>query len=159
MHGYVFIIVKNSGINFSNEDIEEISSDVFLTLWKNKDKLFLEKEIKPYIAGITKNLILNKRRKNKDNTENIEEFKNNLYRENDTYIEIEENEKINILTNKLDSLKEEDRKIFIYYYYQSYTIKDISKKLNISEIKVKSRLSRIRKKLRKELERRGYSYE
>ena len=37
--GYVFIIIKNSGYLFSNEDIEEIASDVFLAVWKNKEKL------------------------------------------------------------------------------------------------------------------------
>ena len=37
-------------------------------------------------------------------------------------------------------------------------ITEISKKLNISEFNVKSRLYRIRKKLKKELEKGGYSY-
>ena len=60
---------------------------------------------------------------------------------------------------ELKNMKEEDRKIFKSYYYSSKKIKDISKELNISEIKVKSRLSRIRKKLKKELEKRGYGYE
>ncbi len=36
--GYVYTIIKNSGYSFNNEDIEEISSDVFLTIWKNKEK-------------------------------------------------------------------------------------------------------------------------
>ena len=48
-------------------------------------------------------------------------------------------------------MKEEDKNIFTYYYYQSKSIKDISGLLKISQIKVKSRLSRIRKKLKKEL--------
>lgn len=33
MLGYVYIIIKNSGYLFSNEDVEEIASDVFLTIW------------------------------------------------------------------------------------------------------------------------------
>ena len=70
----------------------------------------------------------------------------------------EENEKINILTNELKKMKEEDKNIFTYYYYQSKSIKDISSLLKISQIKVKSRLSRIRKKLKNELEKRGYGY-
>ena len=39
LHGYIFIIIKNSGYLLSNEDIEEIASDVFLVIWKNKEKL------------------------------------------------------------------------------------------------------------------------
>lgn len=159
LRGYIFIIIKNSGYLFSNEDIEEIASDVFLVIWKNKEKLDINKEIAPYIAGITKKLILKRKNNIKNNNENIEEYENFLYeKNNDIHIKIEENEKINILTNELTKMKEEDKNIFIYYYYQSKSIKDISNLLNVSQIKVKSRLSRIRKKLKNELEKRGYGY-
>lgn len=159
MRGYVYIIIKNNESTFSNEDIEEIASDVFLTIWKNKEKLDINKEIAPYIAGITRNLILKKKRKVKGNVEDIEDLQNYLYEEIDvTHKQIEENEKINILNNLLSKMKEEDKNIFTYYYYKSKKIKEISIMMGISEIKVKSRLSRIRKKLKKELEKRGYSY-
>ena len=154
------MIIKNSGYLFSNEDIEEIASDVFLVIWKNKEKLDINKEIAPYIAGTTKKLILKRKSNVKNNGENIEEYENSLYEKNsDIHIKIEENEKINILTNELTKMKEEDKNIFTYYYYQSKSINDISSVLKISQIKVKSRLSRIRKKLKKELEKRGYGYE
>ena len=154
------MIIKNSGYLFSNEDIEEIASDVFLAVWKNKEKLDINKEITPYMAGVTKNLILKKKNNIKNENENIEEFKNVLYEKNNNiHNQIEESEKITILTKELTKMKEEDKKIFTYYYYQSKSIKDISGLLKISQIKVKSRLSRIRKKLKNELEKRGYGYE
>ena len=160
LHGYIFIIIKNSGYLFSNEDIEEIASDVFLAVWKNKEKLDINKEITPYMAGVTKNLILKKKNNIKNENENIEEFKNVLYEKNSNiHNQIEESEKITILTKELTKMKEEDKKIFTYYYYQSKSIKDISNLLKISQIKVKSRLSRVRKKLKNELEKRGYGYE
>ena len=153
------MIIKNSGYLFDDEDIEEIASDVFLVIWKNKEKLDINKEIAPYIAGITKKLILKRKNNIKNNNENIEEYENLLYeKNNDIHIKTEENEKINILTNELKKMKEEDKNIFTYYYYQSKSIKDISGLLKISQIKVKSRLSRIRKKLKNELEKRGYGY-
>ena len=100
LHGYIFMIIKNSGYLFSNEDIEEIASDVFLVIWKNKEKLDINKEITPYIAGITKKLILKRKSDVKNNDENIEEYENFLYGKNsDINIKIEENEKINILKN------------------------------------------------------------
>ena len=154
------MIIKNSGYLFSNEDIEEIASDVFLVIWKNKERLDINKEIAPYIAGTTKKLILKRKNNIKNNNENIEEYENFLYGKNsDIHIKIEENEKINILTNELTKMKEEDKNIFTYYYYHSKSIKDISSLLKISQIIVKSRLSRIRKKLKNELEKRGYGYE
>ena len=157
--GYVFIIIKNSKYNFNNEDIEEIASDVFLVIWQNQKKLDINKEIKPYIAGITKNLILKKQRMITNQNLDIEILEKSIQDNTDTYNKTEENEKTRIIMEELDKMKEEDKNIFMSYYYFSKKIKDISKELKISEIKVKSRLSRIRKKLKKELEKRGYGYE
>lgn len=75
LHGYIFMIIKNSGCVFNNEDIEEIASDVFLVIWKNKERLDINKEIAPYIAGTTKKLILKRKNNIKNNNENIENMK------------------------------------------------------------------------------------
>ena len=157
--GYVFVIIKNSKYNFNDEDIEEIASDVFLVIWQNRNKLDINKEIKPYIAGITKNLIMKKQRTITNQNLNIEILERTIHDNIDVYYTTEEKEKTTIIMEELEKMKDEDKKIFMSYYYLSKKIKDISKELNISEIKVKSRLSRIRKKLKKELEKRGYGYE
>lgn len=157
--GYVFVIIRNSKYNFSSEDIEEIASDVFLVIWQNRNKLDINKEIKPYIAGITKNLISKKQRSITNQNLNIEILEKTIPNNIDVYSTAVEKEKTTIIMEVLENIKEEDRKIFMNYYYHSKKIKDISRELNISEIKVKSRLSRIRKKLKKELEKRGYGYE
>lgn len=86
----------------------------------------------------------------------IEIIEKTIHDNIDVYYETEEREKTSIIMGELEKMKEEDKKIFISYYYFSKKIKDISKEFNISEVKVKSRLSRIRKKLKKELEKRGY---
>lgn len=153
------VILKNNQYNFEEEDIEEIASDVFFTIWKNQKKLDWNKEIAPYMAGVTKKLILKKQRNKKNSNLNIDNLENSLYEDVDIYNQTEENEKSNIMIQELMKMKIEDRNIFTEYYYHSKKIKEISKQLNISEIKVKSRLSRIRKKLKKELEKKGYSYE
>lgn len=97
MLGYVFVIIKNSKYNFSNEDIEEIASDVFLALWKNQDKLDIDKEIASYIAGVTKNLILKKQRDMKNSNINIEDLENALYDNTNIPNQTEENEKSSIV--------------------------------------------------------------
>ena len=38
-NNYIYKIIKNKYNNFSDEDIEEIILDVFLTLWNNQNKL------------------------------------------------------------------------------------------------------------------------
>lgn len=147
---YIYTIIKNSANTMVQEDIEEIISDVFLTLWNNREKLDIEKELSPYIAGITKNLIKKKYRNNKT-YENIEDYEEKLISlENiDLYSEEEEqNEKI---IRQLDLLKPEEQKIFMMFYYDDKKIKEIAKDLEITQSKVKMKLHRIRKKLKQNL--------
>lgn len=57
----------------------------------------------------------------------------------------------------VNNMKQEDKDIFILYYYNSRTMKEIANILSITEKKVKSRLFRIRQKVKKFLEKRGYT--
>ena len=59
-NNYIYKIIRNKYNNFSDEDIEEIILDVFLTLWNNQNKLDINQKMSSYIAGITKNLIKKK---------------------------------------------------------------------------------------------------
>ena len=61
---YIYTIIKNKNANLSKEDIEEIVSDVFLAIWKNQSRLYINKEISTYLVGIAKNLY-NKKIRNK----------------------------------------------------------------------------------------------
>ena len=60
----------------------------FLVIWQNRNKLDINKEIKPYIAGITKKF-------------NYEKAKTT------------------IIMEELEKMKDEDKKIFMSYYYFS----------------------------------------
>ena len=61
--GYVYKTIRNmTGSHLSDEDIEEIISDTFFILWKNREKLDKEKILNPYIAGIVRNLVREKTR-------------------------------------------------------------------------------------------------
>jgi DNA-directed RNA polymerase specialized sigma24 family protein len=74
---YIYTISKNASSYLTDEDIEEIILDVVFTIWKNQNKLDVNKNMSPYIAGITKNLILKKYR-NKKIIDNIDDYEKNL---------------------------------------------------------------------------------
>lgn len=154
---YIYVIVKNRSTNLNEEDIEEIVSDVFLAIWKNQHKLDIDKEIKLYLSGITKNIVSKRLRKFKIN-DDISMFENTLYDEKSIEIETENIEIDNLIIKEINKMKIQDKTIFISYYYYSKNINEISKQLDISTGKVKSRLFRIRRKLKKNLEKGGYSY-
>lgn len=152
---YIYVIIKNSASNLTQEDVEEIISDVFLSLWNNQKKLDINKEISPYIAGITIRLIKKKYRDIRIN-ENIDDFQEKLIiSENiDIYSESEENNEM--IIKELDKLKDEEKNIFLMFYYGGRKIKEIAEALHISKSKVKMNLFRTRKKLKNKLQERGY---
>lgn len=155
--GYVHKIIINTACNvLSNEDVEEIVSDTFFILWKNKDKLEEEKLLSSYIAGITKNLIKEKLRKLKCNT-NIIKYEDLLQEDEPIDLICEEREKISVIEKTIKDMKKIDIEIFKLYYYSSRKINEIAEVLNVSEFNVKSRLYRIRKKIKYTLLKGGYN--
>ena len=146
---YIKTVINNMvGNNLSFEDKEEILTDVFFILWKNRKLEIIHLE--SYLAGITKNLIKEKFKKlnieyNIDDFENIIEFNDEL----DMFSE--QREKISKLEIGYKALKEDELKILTMFYYAFKSIKDIANELNLSESNVKTKLFRIRKKLKKYL--------
>lgn len=151
---YIYTIVKNSYILLSDEDIEEIIIDVVFTVWKNQEKLDINKNMSPYIAGITKNIIKKKYR-NIKNIDNIQDYEEKLIDFNNIELQFIQEEQNKTILKYIESLKDEDRNIFVKYYYEENDIKTISRYFNITESKVKSKLFRIRKKIKKYLIKEG----
>ena len=157
--GYIYTIIQNMSANiFKQEDIEEIISDTFFILWRNKEKLDKEKLLSSYIAGIARNLVKEKARVVNINVD-ISNYENVLQDCEKIDMICEQREKISIIENTVKSMKEDDIFIFNCYYYSSMKINEIANILNVSEFNVKSRLYRIRKKIKKELMKGGYSDE
>lgn len=151
---YIYAIIKSKSSAFKQEDIEEIISDVFLTLWNNREKLERDKNLSSYIAGITKNLIKKKYR-DKKIYENIEDYEEQLIISEKIDLYFEEQEQNEMIIQELDKFKTEEQTIFLMFYYQNKKIKEIANFLNISESKVKMKLNRTRKKLKRKLKERG----
>lgn len=158
-NGYVNQIIKNMTIKeFSKEDVEEIIADTFFILWKNKDKLEEDKKLSSYLAGIVRNLVREKARGIKVNYD-ISDYENTIADLQNIDMLYEQREKTTMVEKMVKQMKLEEIEIFKLYYYSSKKIKEISSILNISEFAVKSKLYRIRKKIKKELEKGGYSNE
>lgn len=157
-YNYVYIIVKNGvSMSITDEDIEEIISDVFVAIWKNSSLLSKMTKIKPYLAGIAKNVIRNKYRNTELNF-SISDYEENVI-DNCKIEEItEQKEQNKIIQNTLQGLSDKEYKIFIMFYYESKTIKEISKVFNLSISNVKTMLHRIRKIIKRNLEDGGYGY-
>lgn len=157
-YNYTYTIIKNAvSSTMTNEDMEEILSDVFVGIWKCSSKISLEIQVKPYLIGITRNVIKNKYRKINLN-DSILDYEGTLFSNFKMEEIIEQNEQDKIIQNTLKTLKTEEYKTFIMFYYEAKSIKEIAKTLNLSTSNVKVILHRVRKKIKKSLEDGGYSY-
>lgn len=92
-------------------------------------------------------MVKEKLRKRK-NTYNIFEYEN-IIDYNSISFYIDEREEIDMIERILQNLKEIDIKIINLFYYSSKSTKDIAKELNLSEVNVRKRLFRTRKKIRR----------
>lgn len=146
---YLLTIINNiARDSLNHEDKEEIVSEVFFILWKNKNKLDINKYLSSYIAGITRNVVKEYLRKIKINFD-ISDYENSLYSYDKIDFFDNSVEEISKIEKKLEKMKEIDKKVFLDFYYSSKSIKDIAKEQKISEFSVKQRLYRIRNKIKK----------
>ena len=157
-YNYVYIIVKNRvSVSITDEDIEEIISDVFVAIWKNSSNLLKKTEIKPYLTGTAKNVIKNKYRNTELNF-SISDYEENLIDTCNIEKITEENEQNKVILDTLKTVKPKEYEIFIMFYYESKSVKEIAKVLNLSTSNVKTILHRVRKVIKRNLEDGGYSY-
>lgn len=142
---YIKSIIYNMADSLSYEDKEEILADTFFVLWKNRKKEILN--LDSYLAGITRNLI-KERFRNRNITYDLSDYENRF---GDDDIDIFSSERA-FLEELKDTFKISnsiDLEILNMFYFYSISTKNIAKKLNISEINVRSKLFRMRKKIKK----------
>ena len=153
-YNYVSTIIKNSS-NFKIEDEDEMISDVFLIVWKNREKLRLKENFSPYIAGITKKVIYRKH-KEINNTMEITLYEENIIDNFNIDNIIEQREINNCIANNLKEIGETDYLIFKKFYYEGKKLRQIAKETNMSVGNVKTKLHRTRNKMKEILKVGGF---
>ena len=148
------VISNTSKGSLSKEDIEEVTADVFVTLWNNAEKV-QEGKLKGYLCSIAKTRALNKIKSLHHNTVlNIDD-----YDPEDDFSIADDTEKKDIhreLREVITEIPLPDREILIRYYYYNQTVSQISEKMDIKLDTVKSKLRRTREKIKAKLIERGY---
>ena len=134
------------GGRFSAQDAEEVTSDAFLALWNNRDKLQVGK-VKSYLGAIARTRAIDRLRK----------AGQDIPLEDETLVicsdtperEVLLRESKQLLRHYLDSMSGTDREIFLRYYYLCESAPAIARRLDMSPEAVRQRLSRGRKQLQR----------
>lgn len=155
--GYVRTVIRNfSRGMLSEQDIDEICSDVFYSLWRHRDSIKSDVGFRSYLSAIARNAVKDRFRSAKPPSEDISEL------EIPCKIEVEDmaqlHETIRCIDEGLKTLSERDGEIFARYYFYGESTPEIARKMNISEGAVRSSLSRTRNKLKEYLMKRGFEY-
>lgn len=156
---YVGAIVKSRiSASMQPEDVEEVVADVFFALWKQSGKLDAKKgSLKNYLGILARNMSVNKLRKRHETSLAIDDME--IPGDASPELEIIGRETMDILKSEVDTLKYPDIEIFTKYHIDGETVKMIAKDMQMNPNTVKAKLARSRKKLKKQLFERGYSYE
>lgn len=134
--------------SMSQADVEEVAADVFVTLWKNAERLF-PLNIKGYLSRVSRSLALRKLRERKQDLRLEEDI---LILEEDSLIEkLDRQQRYELVREAVLSMPQPDKEIFLRFYYYCQSISVIAEKMDMNQSTVKTRLRRGRERLRQHL--------
>lgn len=155
--GYVCAVARNfSRGTLSEEDIDEISVDVFYNLWKCRENLDADIGLRPYLSAAARNALKNRFKKQNAPCEDISELELP-----DVFLveqAAELHEMMECLNGGLEQLTDGEREIFFRYYFYGESSSQIAEKMGMAEGTVRAKLSRTRSRLKDHLAERGFSY-
>lgn len=151
---YVNTIVFNIlGETMSVRDVEEISSDVFLVLWNNADRVRPGK-VKAYLSGVARNKARDRLRQTGRELPLEEDIL--LTADTDMEHDLEVREQARLVKHAIQNMDQPDREIFLRHYYYGQPLSRIAEEMEMNLSTVKTRLRRGRSKLKDELRKGGF---
>ena len=137
-------------------DAEEVSADVFYTLWVNAKRIRPGK-VKPYLAGIARNKA--KERLRRCGAELPLEDDVLLLSAENPERRLEAREQARFIRKAIQSMQQPEREIFFRYDYYCQPVARIAQEMALNPSTVKTRLHRGRQKLKETLTKGGYPIE
>ncbi|MBQ7873953.1 MAG: sigma-70 family RNA polymerase sigma factor [Oscillospiraceae bacterium] len=156
---YCSVIAKN--ILHDERDEEECLSDTWLAAWNNIPPT-KPNCLKAFLGKITRNISLNMFRKKAAAKrsavfEPIDELSECMASNENVEQSVDKNALSEYLDGFIRSLSPEKRYVFLRRYWYCDSLKDIADSAKISEIRVKNILAKLRKKLKENLQKEGFS--
>ncbi|GGI24891.1 RNA polymerase sigma factor [Pedobacter mendelii] len=126
----------------SEEESADIVQEIFISLWNRRNEISIKGTLCAYLIKSTKNLSLRYIERNVHNTHFVEELADFIA---DKSQDIEQNISLKDLLLEIDKgiakLPKKMREIYILSRDEQLSYREISKKLNISELTVKKQIS------------------
>lgn len=133
----------------STDEAEDAVQEVFLKLWKSKDKMDNYKNPEAFAMTMTKNYCLD-RLKSKQ-ASNLKIVHNNFQHTDNIERSIEGNEGVEMVLRLMETLPEKQKMIMQLRDVEQFEFVEISEMLEINETAIRVGLSRARKTIREQL--------
>jgi len=133
----------------STDEAEDAVQEVFLKLWKSKDKMDNYKNPEAFAMTMTKNYCLD-RLKSKQ-ASNLKIVHNNFHHTDNIERSVEANEGVEMVLRLMESLPEKQKMIMQLRDVEQFEFTEISEMLEINETAIRVGLSRARKTIREQL--------
>lgn len=155
--GYVCTVARNfSRGALSEEDIDEISVEVFYKLWNRRGELDIKTGLSAYLSAAARNAVKNRFRELPPPYEDITELEISSGRSVEDMAEL--SAMTECLNEGVERLSPKEREIFLRFYLYGEKSSQIAAAMNISEGAVRTKLHRIRAGLKKYMSERGYDH-
>lgn len=125
---------------------EDVAQEVFLAAWQQLDRLRNPGSLVPWLRQITRNRA-NERLRRRPVVALTDDPVADLDLE-DVALASERNQ---VLANVLDALPDDAREVILLYYREGRSVRQVASLLDLSEVAVKQRLSRARKRIRQDV--------
>lgn len=138
------------------QEWEELTADVFLCAWREREKLQPGK-IKGWLAAVARNRALNRLRQRRKLLPLEEDIL--VLAQDSPQRELEAQEAARLVRTALETLDRSDRELFVRHYYYGQTVARAAEEMGINLSTAKTRLRRGRERLKRQLEGEGYVFE
>jgi RNA polymerase sigma-70 factor (ECF subfamily) len=133
----------------SNDEAEDAVQEVYLKLWKGKEKIQNYKNTEAFAITMTKNYCLD-RLKSKQ-ASNLKIVHSNYQNSDNLEKQIEANDGVELVFKLMESLPEQQKIILQLRDVEEFEFAEIAKMLDSNETAIRVSLSRARKTLREQL--------
>lgn len=128
------------------QDVEEVVSDVYLSLWTHRDTLDPAQGVKSWLAAAARNRAIDRMRAEPSPPLSLEDTEPAGGPSPEE--ELERRVFAEALLHAVEALSPPDNQLVYRYYYEEERLKDIARDLGLSVPAAKSRLCRARQKLK-----------
>ena len=137
-------------------DVEELTADVFLAAWDNRDKL-RPGQVKGYLGTIARNRAFNLLRSEHESLPLEDDIL--LLETDDPDKLLDRRETARMVNQALSQLERPHRELFVRHYYYGQTVQEAALAMGVNLSTAKTWLRRGRETLKTELRKEGYGYE